>query len=96
MVRAAFDNTYFSVYKYSKLRCTMLILTMICGMHYEPLLANVLLCNMPYTVVAIGYSLGIFGRGAACGNDQCVCNLGSGFLSVVMAYVVLAINEVFL
>ena len=35
---------------------------------------------MLFTVVAIVYSLGIFGRGEACGNDQCVCNLGSGFL----------------
>jgi hypothetical protein len=44
---------------------------------------------MPYAVVAIGYSLGIFGRGEACGNDQCVFNLGVGFLfNAVMMYIV--------
>jgi hypothetical protein len=52
---------------------------------------------MLFTVVAIAYSFGIFGRGAACGNDKCVCNLGSGFLfNAVMMYIVLAKNGVFL
>jgi hypothetical protein len=51
---------------------------------------------MPYTVVAIVYSLGIFGQWAARGNDQCVCNLGTGFLfNAVMMYIVLSKNEVF-
>jgi len=32
--RAAFDDTNFSAYKYSKLRTAVLMFKMICGMHY--------------------------------------------------------------
>ena len=36
--RAAFDYANFSAYKYSKLRNSVLMLKLNCGMHYEPLL----------------------------------------------------------